>query len=119
GSESFRQKEEAKKRFVEGDCPLFIMSLRSGAGLDGLQGVCNTVVFGELDWSPGVHEQCIGRVHRDGQNQSTNVYYLLATEGSDPIVADVLGVKRAQVEGIRNPDQDLIEKLDTSGDRVK
>lgn len=119
GSESFRQKEESRKRFMAGETSVFVMSLRSGAGLDGLQGCCNTVVFGELDWSPGVHEQCIGRIQRDGQKNSVNAYYLLATEGSDPIVADVLGVKRAQVEGIRNPDQDLIEKLDTSGDRVK
>lgn len=119
GTESAKQKEAAKKAFVEGDCPLLMMSLRAGAGLDGLQHVCRTVVFAELDWSPGVHEQCIGRVYRDGAGEGTVVYYLLAAEGSDPIVADVLGVKRVQVEGIRNPDQDLIEKLDTSGERVK
>lgn len=119
GSESFAQKDQARKRFLEGETPVLIMSLRSGAGLDGLQGVCRTVVFGELDWSPGVHEQCIGRVHRDGQGGSVVAYYLIANEGSDPVVADTLGVKRAQVEGIRNPTLDLIEKLDTSGDRIR
>lgn len=119
GSESFRQKDESRRRFISGETPILLMSLRSGAGLDGLQGACHTVVFGELDWSPGVHEQCIGRIYRDGQGRAVVVYYLLADQGSDPIVADVLGVKRAQVEGLRNPSEDLIEKLDTSGDRVR
>src|SRR5579884_3848269 len=43
------------------------MSLRSGAGLDGLQEDCTVGVFGELDWSPEQHRQCIGRLDRDGQ----------------------------------------------------
>jgi len=59
GSESTAHKEESKRRFVDGETPLIMISLRSGAGLDGLQHVCRTVVFGELDWAPGVHEQCL------------------------------------------------------------
>lgn len=46
-------------------------------------------------------------------------YFLLAEEGSDPLMADVLQVKRAQAEGVRNPTQDLLEKLDVSGDRIR
>lgn len=67
GTESANQKDAALQAFIRGDAKVLIMSLRSGAGVDGLQGMCRTVVFGELDWSPGVHEQCVGRVHRDGQ----------------------------------------------------
>jgi SNF2 family DNA or RNA helicase len=76
-------------------------------------------VFGELDWSPGVHEQCIGRVARDGQKKSVVAYFLVADDGADPVIAEALGLKREQIEGIRSPDQDLIEKLDTSGDRTR
>lgn len=119
GQESPAAKEEARERFVSGQTPLLIMSLRSGAGLDGLQERCRTVVFGELDWSPGVHEQCIGRIHRDGQAARVLAYYLIANEGSDPVIADILQVKRAQVEGIRNPTADIIEQLDVSGDRIR
>lgn len=113
GKESVTQKEEAKRRFLEGDAKVLIMSLRAGAGLDGLQGAARTVVFGELDWSPGVHEQCMGRLHRDGQGDSVVAYFLIADEGSDPVIADVLGVKRAQIEGLRDPNGELFE---TSGD---
>ncbi|HEX4461929.1 MAG TPA: DEAD/DEAH box helicase, partial [Polyangia bacterium] len=52
GKQSMQEKEAAKQRFIDGESSVFVMSLRSGAGLDGLQHVCKTVVFGELDWSP-------------------------------------------------------------------
>lgn len=111
GSESPNQKDAAKQAFISGDSKVMIISLRAGAGLDGLQHACRTVVFGELDWSAGVHEQCEGRVYRDGQQDPVLAYYLLSDEGSDPIMADVLGVKRQQLEGVRDPAQGLIEKL--------
>jgi SNF2 family DNA or RNA helicase len=110
---------EAKEAFVRGDSPVLILSLRSGAGLNGLQESASSIVFGELDWSPGVHEQCIGRLHRHGQSRSVAAYFLIADDGADPVIAEALGLKREQVEGIRDPHHDLIEKLDVSGDRAK
>jgi len=113
GTESPAAKAEAERLFVTGQRRLLIMSLRSGAGVDGLQEVCRVVVFGELDWSPGVHEQCIGRVARDGQDDPTLAYFLVSDEGSDPSVAETLGLKRAQVEGIRDPQKaDLPDQID-------
>jgi len=119
GSESPTQKQAAKDAFVRGDSRVMLISLRAGAGIDGLQHCCSTVVFGELDWSPGVHEQCIGRVHRDGQPEPVQAYFLISDEGSDPIVSDVLGVKREQIEGVRNPDDDMIQRLDVGGNKLR
>jgi SNF2 family DNA or RNA helicase len=121
GSESENQKEAAKKAFCNGETNLLVISLRSGAGLDGLQySGCRTVVFGELDWSPAVHEQSAGRVHRDGQDDAVVAYYLISDSGADPIIADVLGVKRAQLEGIRDPDGPTgLERLDVGGAHIK
>ena len=120
GTESASQKEQAKRSFIEDDARrVLIMSLRSGAGVDGLQRVCRTVVIGELDWSPGVLEQCIGRVARDGQPDPVVAYFLLADVGSDPIVSDVLGLKRQQIEGVRDPDADIVEKLEVDEGRIK
>lgn len=109
GSESEAEKNESKRRFIDGESRVMMMSLRSGAGLDGLQNKCRTVVFGELDWSPGAMDQCIGRIHRDGQKDSVMAYFLLSDYGSDPVMADIIGVKRSQMEGIRDPTADLIE----------
>jgi SNF2 family DNA or RNA helicase len=119
GSESPTQKEANKNKFLRGESKLMIISLRAGAGMDGLQDICHCCVFGELDWSPGVHEQCIGRIHRDGQDDPVLVYYLLADDGSDPVMSEVLGVKKQQIEGVRDPNQDLVTKLQTDGDHIK
>jgi SNF2 family DNA or RNA helicase len=96
GSETPERKREMKDRFIAGDSNLLIVSLRSGAGLDGLQARGATGVFGELDWSPAIHSQCEGRYHRDGQSQPCLSYYLVADYGLDPVMTQVLGVKRAQ-----------------------
>lgn len=119
GTESPTQKEWAKQEFLSGRSKVMIISLRAGAGMDGLQDICHVCVFGELDWSPGVHEQCEGRLHRDGQDEPVTSYYLLADEGSDPVVSDVLGVKKQQIEGIRDPDQALVTQLQIDPDHIK
>ncbi len=119
GTESPAAKARSVERFRDGDARVLFLSLRSGAGLEGLQEICNVIVFGELDWSPGVHEQCIGRIHRDGQRDVPVAYYLIAEDGADPVIADVLGVKREQAAGIADPDAPLIEKLASGGPRVK
>ncbi len=104
GSESSTQKQAAVDAFVSGEADVFIMSLRSGAGLNRLQERCSVIVKGELDWSPQVHEQNIGRLQRDGQVGNVTVIYLVSEGGSDPLIANVLGLKREQSEGIINPD---------------
>lgn len=119
GSESPTQKEAAKRKFLADESPLLIISLRAGAGLDGLQHKCRTVVFGELDWSPGVHEQCAGRVYRDGQTDPVLAYFLVSETGSDPVVVDTLGLKRQQIDGLRDPNADIVETLSVDPDRIK
>ncbi len=117
GDEDTKDKQESKRRFCDGETNLLILSLRSGAGLDGLQYTgCRIVVFGELDWSEAQHEQAEGRVARDGQLESVACYYLLANAGSDPIIVDVLGLKRRQLEGIRNPNAPKMALKQTAAD---
>lgn len=103
GQETPMQKRQTAESFVRGELDVLMISLRAGAGLDGLQQAARVVVFGELDWSPGVHEQVIGRLHRDGQPDPVVAYYLVADSGSDPVVAQVLGVKRQQAFGVVDP----------------
>jgi SNF2 family DNA or RNA helicase len=120
GSESTAQKHKSVEDFVSKKAQVFIMSLRSGSGLDGIQNCCNIIVHGELDWSPGVMEQCRGRLYRDGQSKSVFEYYLISDGGSDPVVADVLGIKRAQSEGILNPNTSGLVTVQTDDSaRVK
>lgn len=131
GSESPTQKADAVRRFklrrakdleyAREGCDILIMSLRSGIGLDGLQEVCRTCVFGELDWSPGVHDQCIGRLNRDGLMGNVLAYFLLSDAGSDPTIASVLGLKSAQARSVVDPDKAKAapDFAQSSGERVK
>lgn len=100
GTESPTQKARAEEAFINGDARILIMSLRSGAGVDGLQKASKVAVFGELDWSPQVHTQAIGRLRRDGMDATDPVvvYFLNSAEGSDPALMETLGIKRQQAE---------------------
>ncbi|HCJ7273411.1 TPA: DEAD/DEAH box helicase [Vibrio cholerae] len=118
GSESQVQKERNKKAFIDGESDLLIMSLRSGAGTDGIQHRCSTVIFGEEDWSPQVMTQCIGRLDRDGQKDSVFVFHAVTQYGSDPEILSILGVKSSQARGIQDPCSKVVGKqADT--DRIK
>lgn len=119
GSESAAGKRRSKEAFVEGDSRVLMLSLRSGAGLNGLQLASNVAVFAELDWSPAMHDQCVGRLARPGQKHQVLAYYLLAESGCDPAMAELLNVKRMQSEPIRDPDAALLEAAPDTSDRVK
>lgn len=112
GLETAKQKEEAKDRFIQGMTNLIIISLRAAAGIDGLQHRANINVFGELDWSPGIHSQCEDRTHRMGQRDSVISYYLVCGNGSDEQMMEALGFKTAQFAGIMG------EKTESEEDRV-
>lgn len=103
GTETASQKDKEKERFLAGDTDVMIMSLRSGAGLDGLQHRCSVVVFGELDWSPGIHQQIIWRLDREGQEDPVTAFFLVSEEGSDPPIMDVLGIKASEANQIVDP----------------
>ncbi|WP_415913098.1 SNF2-related protein [Neptuniibacter sp. QD37_11] len=118
GKQTGAQKEKNKMAFINGESDLLIMSLRSGAGADGIQHRASTVVFGEFDWSPLIHHQCIGRLDRDGQEDPVFVFYVATNFGSDPEMIDTLGVKQSQSDGIMDQGKSPIEQqADT--DRLK
>lgn len=115
GSETAKQKAATEDRFInDPNCRVLCMSLRSGAGVDGLQKVCSVAVFGELDWTPAVHDQAIGRFRRDGMDETKPVvaYFLESEEGSDPILMQTLGIKRNQAEPIISPDGKLLQNTE-------
>lgn len=108
GTESAKQKTETARAYIAGEIDVLIISLRSGTGLDGLQTRGGVVVIGEMDWSPKVVDQIIGRFHRDGMgDKPLTVFFLMIDAGSDPIVAYVNGIKAAQADHITDPGREL------------
>lgn len=62
---------------------------------------------------------CIGRSHRDGQKEPVFAYYALAESGADPIMSDVLGIKKMQVEGVCNPHAPIVEASLVDPDHIQ
>lgn len=119
GTESPQQKNDALKAFKEGDSRILIMSLRSGAGVDGLEKVSRVAVFGELDWSPQVHEQGIGRLARGGITDPPLAFFLMSDDGSDPAIAEVLQIKRQQGDQLMSKDGKLLVNSTTDANRTR
>lgn len=115
GSESIAQKRESKRQFTHGGSRVMMIANRAGAGLDGLQKVCHVCVVGELDWSPGVIEQMIGRLARDGQKKRVLAYFAIADTISDRKMGDTLGVKHEQIEGVRDLKRGIFELQNDGG----
>lgn len=119
GKESVQQKEAAKNRFCSGDTDLIIVSLRSGIGLDGLQYRSRISLFGEMDWAPAIHKQCIGRTARDGQKHACMAYFLVSNSGTDPIMIETLGLKNAQSVGLLDGNLSELQQRVDSGELIK
>ena len=100
GSETAATKQREVDRFTSGKTNLMFMSLRSGAGVDGLQLRCSTLIVGELDWSPATHTQIIGRLDREGQTQPVTAIFPVTNDGSDPPMMELNGMKASQASGI-------------------
>jgi hypothetical protein len=105
GSETAAGKARAIGQFTEGPSRVMFMSLRSGKGVDGLQGYCQEAVVGEFDWSPQVHYQFFRRLRRPGMDPLLPVtgHYLHTDFGSDPVLMETLGIKADQSRGINDP----------------
>ena len=119
GTESPAQKAEAERAFLSGESRVLIMSLRSGAGLDGLQEVCSTGVFAEVDWSPEVHRQCIGRLDRPGKTRPVVGYFLLSEDGSDPVIGETLQIKKMQSAPMLRPSGGLFVPAPAAYNKVR
>ncbi|MEV4212567.1 DEAD/DEAH box helicase [Micromonospora sp. NPDC049662] len=120
GRESPTQKDANLHRFLtDPKCRVMLLSLRSGAGINGLQEVCWNIVFGELDWTPAKHKQVIGRCNRDGQVHPITAWFLVTDDGSDPPMAETLDIKTRIATPIVDPDAPLVEDTAVEINRAK
>lgn len=85
--------------YVYNDTALFLGSMQAaGHGLDLT--ASSSVAFVELGWNPKDHTQPENRVHRIGQEEQVNVYFLVAHETIEDVIANLIESKRANVSEI-------------------
>lgn len=120
GSESAVQKDRAKEAFISGKSDVLLISLRSGAGLDGLQKRCSTLIVGEMDWSNAVVDpQLVGRIDRPGQTaEEITMLIPYVNYGSDPVLMQVNAFKKDQQRGINDPGA-VLQPVHTDESRFK
>jgi SWI/SNF-related matrix-associated actin-dependent regulator of chromatin subfamily A-like protein 1 len=93
---------------------LIVCSLEvAGQGLTLTQ--ASNVAFLELDWTPAKHDQAEDRLHRIGQQDAVNAWYLLAAGTIDETMANLLERKRAVIgavtDGREEEDVGIVDAL--------
>lgn len=85
GGQTPLARDRSRQQFVEDPDTHILVGqlLAAGTGIDGLQHVCDRVVFGEADWVPGNNEQCVDRLHRYGQKGHVLAEFLVAPGSLD------------------------------------
>lgn len=76
GSTPVKQRERLVEEFQQGECPLFLISLKAGGLGLNLVGA-NYVVHLDPWWNPAIEQQATDRAYRIGQQQNVTVYHLI------------------------------------------
>lgn len=98
GRTPVEERQAAVTRFQnDPTCRLFVGSIRA-AGVGLTLTAASTVVFAELDWTPGNVSQAEDRCHRIGQHDMVNVYHLVLDGSLDSRMARIIVAKQAIID---------------------
>lgn len=81
------------------DVRVMFLTDAGGVGLN-LQRAASACINLELPWNPAMLEQRISRIYRIGQKLPINVYNLVATEGIEARITELVGNKKALFSGL-------------------
>lgn len=78
-----------------------LVSLGVGSmGIDSLQKSISTVIFLNLWFVPAMHAQAESRIHRSGQKEITQAYYMLCEDTIDQTMRDILSEKQKIIDAV-------------------
>jgi SWI/SNF-related matrix-associated actin-dependent regulator of chromatin subfamily A-like protein 1 len=116
GEDSPEERQAAVEAFQEDpERRLFVASLTAG-GLGITLTAASNVAFVELGWTPAVHNQAEDRLHRIGQKDSVNCWYLIAKDTIEERILTMIEEKRMIVDaatqgGLPDPSGSFIGEL--------
>lgn len=89
GETTGKHRARAIKGFQDGTYQIFLANILAAGTMINLQraSIC---IFAELDWLPANISQAVDRLHRIGQKNIVDVYFLLSKQSVDTHVIDVL-----------------------------
>ena len=94
-----RDRKTPVERFMQGEVPIFLISLKAGGvGLNLTR--ADTVIHFDPWWNPAAENQATDRAHRIGQDQPVFVYKLIAAGSIEERIAEMQERKAALAETI-------------------
>ncbi|MEU4766075.1 DEAD/DEAH box helicase [Actinosynnema sp. NPDC023794] len=92
-------REDMVRRFQDGECPVFLLSLKAaGTGLNLTR--ADHVVHYDRWWNPAVEDQATDRAHRIGQTRPVQVHRLIAEGTIEDRIAAMLRAKRDLADAV-------------------
>ncbi len=100
GSTPQNLRQKAVEKFqTDKNTTLFLGNIQA-AGVGLTLTASSAVAFIELPWTPGELLQAEDRAHRIGQEDCVNIYYLLAKDTIDQMLARMLDLKQGVVDSV-------------------
>ena len=97
GQTELEERRSVVRQFQEGDCPLFLASLKAG-GLGLNLTAANYVILLDPWWNPAIEDQAMDRAHRIGQQRTVTVIRLIARHTIEEKILRLHETKRALSE---------------------
>ena len=111
GSVSSTQRQLAVDKFQhEAETRLFVGNIQA-AGVGITLTAASNVAFLELPWTPAAVMQASDRVHRIGQKNAVNIYFLLAEDTIEERIASILDDKRKILDSVLDGKQTEVGSL--------
>lgn len=117
GRDSLEERQYAVDSF-QNDPKSRVIVLNLQAGGVGITLTAGSdVVFVQMGWTPGEHDQAEDRCHRIGQKNNVQAWYLLAADTIDEDVYDLVDAKRQIVDAVTEGDE--VEQASVVKDLMK
>ncbi len=99
GGTPVAKREDMVRRFQDGECPVFLLSLKAaGTGLNLTR--ADHVVHYDRWWNPAVEDQATDRAYRIGQTRPVQVHRLIAEGTIEDRIAAMLRAKRDLADAV-------------------
>ena len=114
GDMSSEEKQKSIDSFqTNKNCKIFIGSITS-AGVGITLTEASHMVFLELMFVPGLHDQAEDRINRIGQKNACTIYYFIADETIEQDIFNLLQSKRKVFQELMQDTNTVIENIDTN-----